>query len=64
MAADIVYDNTHAVTDLHTAPTPFTAYGAALYPYAKSVSFEFPYTPLPESLDLSNVPPSPVRPMA
>ncbi|RLB38783.1 MAG: hypothetical protein DRH30_10945 [Deltaproteobacteria bacterium] len=64
MAADIVYDNTHAVTDLRTAPTPFTAYGAALYPYAKSVSFEFPYTPLPESLDLSNVPPSPVRPMA
>ena len=30
----------------------------------KSVNFEFPYRPLPEVLDLSNVPPSPVRPMA
>jgi nucleoside-diphosphate-sugar epimerase len=64
MAADIVYDNAHAVTDLRAAPTPFTSYGAALYNYAKSVNFEFPYEPLPESLDLSNVPPSPVRPMA
>jgi nucleoside-diphosphate-sugar epimerase len=64
MATDIVYDNTHAVTDLHTAPTPFTSYGAALYTYAKSVNFEFPYAPLPEGLDLSNVPPSPIRPMA
>jgi nucleoside-diphosphate-sugar epimerase len=64
ITTDIVYDNTHAVTDLHTAPTPFTSYGAALYTYAKSVNFEFPYVPLPESLDLSNVPPSPIRPMA
>jgi nucleoside-diphosphate-sugar epimerase len=64
MATDIVYDNTHAVTDLHTAPTPFTSYGAALYTHAKSVNFEFPYAPLPEGLDLSNVPPSPIRPMA
>ncbi len=64
MAADIVYDNTNAVRDLHTAPTPFTAYGAALYTYAKSVNFEFPYKPLPEGLDLSNVPPDPIRPMA
>lgn len=64
MATDIVYDNTHAVTDLQTAPTPFTSYGAALYTYAKSVNFEFPYAPLPEGLDLSNVPPSPIRPMA
>jgi thioester reductase-like protein len=64
LATDIVYDNTRAVTDLHTAPTPFTSYGAALYTYAKSVNFEFPYRPLPEGLDLSNVPPSPVRPTA
>ena len=64
MATDIVYDNTHAVADLHRAPTPFTSYGAALYTYAKSVNFEFPYGPLPEALDLSNVPPSPIRPMA
>lgn len=64
MATDIVYDNARAVRDLGTAPTPFTSYGAALYRYAKSVNFEFPYRPLPEVLDLSNVPPSPVRPMA
>lgn len=64
LATDTVYDNTHAVAELHAAPTPFTAYGAALYTYARSVNFEFPYKPLPESLDLSNVPPSPVRPMA
>ena len=64
IATDIVYDNTRAVTDLHSAPTPFTSYGAALYTYAKSVNFEFPYRALPEGLDLSNVPPSPVRAMA
>ncbi|MDH3199260.1 MAG: SDR family oxidoreductase [Myxococcales bacterium] len=64
MAADIVYDNTRSVTDLHTAPVPFTRYGADLYHYAKSVDFEFPYCSLPEGLDLSNVPPNPVRPMA
>jgi nucleoside-diphosphate-sugar epimerase len=64
IATDIVYDNRHAVADLHSAPTPFTSYGAALYTYAKSVNFEFPYKPLPEGLDLSNVPPSPIRPMA
>jgi nucleoside-diphosphate-sugar epimerase len=64
MAADIVYDNARAVTDLHASPTPFTSYGAGLYTYAKSVNFEFPYRPLPETLDLSNVPPNPVRPMA
>jgi nucleoside-diphosphate-sugar epimerase len=64
MATDIVYDNTRAVADLHSSPRPFTSYGARLYTYAKSVNFEFPYTPLPEGLDLSNVPPSPIRPMA
>jgi len=64
IGTDIVYDNRHAVADLHSAPTPFTSYGAALYTYAKSVNFEFPYKPLPEGLDLSNVPPSPIRPMA
>ncbi|UCH30366.1 MAG: SDR family oxidoreductase [Myxococcales bacterium] len=64
VATDIVYDNTRAVTALGTTPTPFTSYGAGVYRYAKSVNFEFPYRPLPEELDLSNVPPSPVRPMA
>jgi nucleoside-diphosphate-sugar epimerase len=64
IAADIIYDNARSVTDLHTAPVPFTRYGADLYHYAKSVNFEFPYCPLPEGLDLSNVPPDPVRPMA
>jgi nucleoside-diphosphate-sugar epimerase len=64
MATDMVYDNTRAVTDLHSAPEPFTSYGAALYTYAKSVNFEFRYRPLPEGLDLSNVPPNPIRPMA
>jgi hypothetical protein len=63
IATDTVYDNTHAVADLHAAPTPFTSYGAALYTYATSVNFEFPYTPLPEGLDLSHVPPNPVRPL-
>jgi len=64
MAADIVYDNARSVTDLHTAPVPFTRYGADLYSYAKSVNFEFPYRSFPQGLDLSNVPPSPVRPIA
>lgn len=64
VARDIVYDNARAVADLGTSPVPFTSYGAAVYRYAKSVSFAFPYRTLPEVLDLSNVPPSPVRPMA
>ncbi|MEM8607279.1 MAG: SDR family oxidoreductase [Myxococcota bacterium] len=64
VAADIVYDNTHAIADLGTTPTPFTRYGADVYQYAKSVNFEFPFRPLPQDLDLSNVPPSPVRTMA
>jgi hypothetical protein len=28
------------------------------------VNFEFPYRALPEVLDLSNVPPAPLRPVA
>ncbi len=64
VASDIVYDNERAVADLAASPVPFTSYGAAVYRYAKSVNFEFPYRALPEVLDLSNVPPSPVRPMA
>lgn len=64
IASDIVYDNERAVEALGTAPVPFTRYGADLYQYAKSVNFEFPYQPLPQDLDLSNVPPSPVRTMA
>jgi nucleoside-diphosphate-sugar epimerase len=63
IAADIVYDNARAVAALRAAPTPFTAYGPTLYTYAKSVKFEFPYRPLPEKLDLSDVPPDPVRPV-
>lgn len=64
MASDIVYDNANALSALGTAPVPFTRYGADLYQYAKSVNFEFPYRPLPQDLDLSNVPPNPVRTMA
>jgi hypothetical protein len=60
----MVYDNVRAVRALGTAPTPFTSYGAKPCAYAKSVGFEFPYRGLPETLDLSNVPPIPVRPMA
>lgn len=64
MAADIVYDNSHALADLTSTPVPFTRYGSDLYHYAKSVNFEFPYVPLPQGLDLSNVPPPPVTTMA
>lgn len=64
IAADMVYDNSHALRALGSAPTPFTSYGPPLYSYAKSVNFTFPYRPLPEDLDLSNVPPDPVRPTA
>ncbi|MGB5701240.1 MAG: SDR family oxidoreductase [Polyangiales bacterium] len=64
VTTDIVYDNTRAVAALATPPTPFTSYGARPCAYAKSVNFEFPYRSLPEVLDLSNVPPMPVRPMA
>ena len=64
ITTDIVYDNTRAVTALGTSPTPFTSYGAASCAYAKSVNFGFPFRELPELLDLSNVPPIPVRPMA
>jgi thioester reductase-like protein len=64
ITADIVYDNRRTVAALATAPTPFTAYGPRLYRWSKSVNFEFPYAPLPQDLDLSNVPPEPVRPPA
>ncbi|MEM7435877.1 MAG: SDR family oxidoreductase [Myxococcota bacterium] len=64
IAADIVYDNSRSVSDLQASPVPFVRYGADLYQYAKSVDFEFPYQPLPQDLDLSSVPPSPVRTMA
>jgi len=63
VAADMVYDNRRAVRALGSAPIPFTSYGPPLYSYAKSVNFQFPYRPLPESLDLSDVPPSPVQTM-
>jgi nucleoside-diphosphate-sugar epimerase len=64
MMTDIVYDNRRTLTALETAPVPFTSYGPELYRWAKSVGFEYPYRPLPENMDLSNVPPDPVRPMA
>jgi nucleoside-diphosphate-sugar epimerase len=64
MMTDIVYDNRRTLDALAIAPTPFTAYGTDLYKWAKSVCFEFPYEPLQEDLDLSNVPPDPIRPMA
>lgn len=64
MMADIVYDNRRTSAVLANVPTPITAYGPDLYHWAKSVSFEFPYQPLCEDLDLSDVPPVPIRPMA
>ncbi|KPK16103.1 MAG: hypothetical protein AMJ62_06845 [Myxococcales bacterium SG8_38] len=64
MMADIVYDNRGTLSTLETAPVPFTSYGPSLYGWAKSVGFRYPYRPLPEHMDLSNVPPDPIRPMA
>lgn len=64
VTTDLVYDNTRAVNALGTPPTPFTSYGAEPCAYGKSVNFAFPYRPLPEVLDLSSVPPMPVRPLA
>lgn len=61
---DIVYDNGRAVAALGSSPTPFTSYGATSCAYAKSVGFRSPHRPLPQVLDLSNVPPVPVRTMA
>jgi nucleoside-diphosphate-sugar epimerase len=61
---DIVYDNAHTLAALGTSPTPFTYYGATSCAFGKSVNFEFPYRALPEVLDLSNVPPAPLRPVA
>lgn len=64
MQSDIIYDNRRTVEVIANPPTPFTAYGPSLYSWAKSVQFEFPYQPLREDLDLSDVPPEPIRPMA
>ena len=64
VTTDIVYDNARTLAALGTSPTPFTSYGVAPCRFAKSVNFEFPYRPLPGALDLSNVPPAPLRPMA
>jgi nucleoside-diphosphate-sugar epimerase len=64
ITADIVYDNRRTLAAVATGPTPFTAYGPRLSRWAKSVGFEFPYAPLPQDLDLSSVPPDPIRPLA
>lgn len=42
-----VFDNTRAVRALGRAPTPFGAYCAPLYRWAKEVGFRYPYAPLP-----------------
>lgn len=44
---DVVFDNTRVTTELGRGPTPFTEYGLALYRWAKSARFEYPYTPTP-----------------
>lgn len=43
---DTVFDNRRAVEAVGAAPTPFTAYGAPLYRWAKSNRFRFPYEDL------------------
>lgn len=45
---DTVFDNARAVAELGEAPTPFTQYCGELYRWSKSVTFEYPYRPLPE----------------
>lgn len=44
---DVVFDNTRVTEELGERPTPFTQYGPALYRWAKSVRFTYPYAPLP-----------------
>lgn len=47
---DVVFDNRRVTTELGLAPAPFTDYCADLYRWAKSVDFEYPYAPLPDSI--------------
>lgn len=44
---DVVFDNRRVVDELGVEPVPFTEYGPALYRWAKSVRFQYPYAPLP-----------------
>jgi nucleoside-diphosphate-sugar epimerase len=47
---DVVFDNARVVEELGESPAPFTEYCAELYSWAKSVRFEYPYVPLPDSI--------------
>ncbi len=64
LTTDTVYDNARSVRDLGSEPVPFTRYAADLYNCSKSLNFELSHRELPTGLDLSDVPPEPVRPMA
>lgn len=44
---DTVFDNTRVTTELGLTPTPFTAYCAPLYRYAKRVNYAYPHRPMP-----------------
>jgi nucleoside-diphosphate-sugar epimerase len=44
---DTVFANDRVVAELGRAPAPFTEYAADLYRFAKRVSFDYPYQPLP-----------------
>jgi len=47
ITSDTVFDNTHAVAAVGRRPTPFDAYCAPLYRWAKEVGFSYPHAPLP-----------------
>ncbi len=47
---DVVFDNRRVIDELGRSPAPFTEYCAELYAWAKSVRFEYPYVPLPDSI--------------
>lgn len=45
---DTLFTNERAVSHLGVAPTPFDAYCADLYSFAKGVGFKYPHEPAPE----------------
>ena len=47
---DTVFDNSRVCAELGKKPTPFDAYCAPLYRWAKSENFKYPYKPLPENI--------------
>lgn len=48
---DTVFDHSRVVAELGADPIPFTEYCGELYRWSKSVSFKYPYAPLPESIE-------------